>query len=31
MAVLAKDIPDVLEFGYRDAPDEIDARAHEDG
>jgi hypothetical protein len=28
-AFLAKYVPDVLEFGYRDAPDEIDARAHE--
>jgi hypothetical protein len=30
-AFLAKYVPDVLEFGYWDAPDEIDARAHEDG
>jgi hypothetical protein len=30
-AFLTKYVPEVLEFGYRDAPDEIDARAHEDG
>jgi hypothetical protein len=27
-AFLSKYVPDVLEFGYWDAPDEIDARAH---
>jgi hypothetical protein len=30
-AFLAKYVPDVIEFGYRDAPDEVDARAWENG
>jgi|HubBroStandDraft_1064217.scaffolds.fasta_scaffold934818_1 hypothetical protein len=30
-AFLSKYVPEVLEFGYWDAPDEIDARAHEGG